>query len=179
MIWSGTTHMGMGLAISSSGTTYVVARYSPPGNYVGQSPAQGANSGGVQKPTQGRRRRPGQRDNGGARRPINGRQQWPGQRDSSPTHHGSHGGMQPPFHGPGCGGIQSPSPYQPFPPRPSWNGLPDSSSPPLPQSGIFGPHEFNRWLTDPHLRYSPYNPLGPLVDPMPPDSAPTRCCIIL
>lgn len=179
MIWSATTHVGIGLAISPSGTTYVVARYSPPGNYVGQLPAQGANSRGVQKPTPGGRQQPDQRGNGGARKSTNGRQQRPGQRDGSPTHHGNHDGMQPPFYGPGFGGLQSPSPYQPFPPRPSWYGLPDSPSPPLPQSGILGPHEFSRWLTDPHLRYSPYNPLGPLVDPMPSDSAPTRCCVIL
>lgn len=185
MIWSGTTHVGMGLAVSSSGTTYVVARYSPPGNYVGQSPAQGANSGSVQKPTHGKRQRPGQRHSGSARKPTNGRQQWPGQRDSSPTHHGNHGGMQPPFYGPGYVGMQSPSPYQPFPPPgSSWNGLPGSYSPPLPQSGILGPHEFNRWMTDPNLRYSPYNPLGPLVNPgihraSDTRSASTGCCIIL
>lgn len=179
MIWSATKQVGMGLAISSSGTTYVVARYSPPGNYVGQSPAQGTTSESVQTPIQGRRRRPGQRDGGGARKPVNDRQQWPGQRDSGPTHHGNHDWMQPPFYGLDYGGTQSPSPYQPFPPRPSWNGLPGSHSPPLPQSGVLGPHEFNRWLTDPHLRYSPYNPLGPLVDPMLPDDPPTKCCIIL
>lgn len=179
MIWSATTHVGMGLAVSSSGTTYIVARYSPPGNYVGQSPAQSANSGGVQTPTQGRRQRPGQRGRGSARKPMNVRQQWPSQRDSSPMHHGNHGAMQPPFYEFGYGGMQSPSPHQPFPPRPSWNGLSGSSPPPPPQSGILGPHEFNRWMTDPHLRHSPYNPLGPLLDPMLPNPASTRCCVIL
>lgn len=38
MIWSTTTHIGMGNAISATGTTYVVARYSPSGNYIGESP---------------------------------------------------------------------------------------------------------------------------------------------
>jgi hypothetical protein len=40
MIWSTTTHIGMAFAISSSGATYVVARYSPPGNILGESPQQ-------------------------------------------------------------------------------------------------------------------------------------------
>ena len=155
----------MGLAVSSSGTTYVVALYSPPGNLVGQSPAQGTN--GVQ-PTQGKRRRPGQQASGGARRPIHSRQHWPGQRDS-PMHHGDH---------------QSPWPFQSHPPGSNGNLLPGAYSPPPPQSGILGPHEFNRWLTDPHLRYSPYNPLGPLVNPgihqaSATHSTSTGCCIIL
>ena len=115
MIWSGTTHVGMGLAISPSGTTYVVARYSPPGNYVGQSPAQGAKSGGARKPTQGRQRRPGHRDSGSARMPLSDIEQWPGQRDS-PTQLDNHGGIQSPFQSPSHAGMQSPSPYQPFPP---------------------------------------------------------------
>lgn len=129
----------------------------------------------------GRRRRPGQQGSRGAREPMNGRQQWPGQRDSSPMqmYHGNHGGMQPPFYGAGYGGMQSQSPYQPLTPRPSWNGLPDSSSPPLPQSGIFGPYEFKRWITDLHLRYSPANPMEPLVDPMLPDDPQTKCCVIM
>lgn len=38
MIWSTTTHVGMGCAVSPSGATYVIARYSPRGNYVGQRP---------------------------------------------------------------------------------------------------------------------------------------------
>jgi hypothetical protein len=171
MIWSGTTHVGMGLAISPSGTTYVVARYSPPGNYVGQSPAQNSKSGGAKKPTQGGRQRPGQGDTGGARerKPMPGRQQWPGQRDSpSDIQQPSYGGMQPP------------SPYQPFPPGLGGNGWPGAYSwPPPPQSGILGPHEYNQWMTNPYLRSSPYNPLGPLVNPMPRDPAPTGCCIIL
>jgi hypothetical protein len=40
MIWSTTTHVGMAFAISPSGATYVVARYSPPGNILGESPQQ-------------------------------------------------------------------------------------------------------------------------------------------
>ena len=144
MIWGTTTHVGMGLAVSSSGTTYVVARYSPPGNLVGKSPAQGANSGGIQTTTQDRRRRPGQGHSEGARRPIHGREQWPGQRDS-PMHRGDH---------------QSPWPFQSHPPDSSGKLLPGAYSPPPPQSGILGPQDFNRWLTDPHLRYSPYNPFG-------------------
>jgi len=40
MIWSRTTHIGMAFAISPSGATYVVARYSPPGNILGESPQQ-------------------------------------------------------------------------------------------------------------------------------------------
>lgn len=38
MIWKTSTHVGMALAVSESGATYVVARYSPPGNFVGQTP---------------------------------------------------------------------------------------------------------------------------------------------
>lgn len=159
MIWSGTTHVGMGLAVSPSGTTYVVARYSPPGNYVGQSPAQNAKSGGAKKPTQGRQQRPGQKDRGGARRPMPGRQQWPGQRDSA--------------------SMKWPPPYQPFPSGLGGNGWPGAYPQPPPQSGILGPHEFDQWMTNPYLRNSPYNPLGPLVNPMPHDSAAPGCCIIL
>jgi hypothetical protein len=38
MIWSTTTLVGMALAVAPSGVTYVVARYRPQGNYLGQSP---------------------------------------------------------------------------------------------------------------------------------------------
>jgi hypothetical protein len=38
MIWRDTTHVGMALAVSRSGIKYVVMRYSPPGNRLGQSP---------------------------------------------------------------------------------------------------------------------------------------------
>jgi len=38
MIWSTTTEVGMGRAVSSSGKEYVVARYSPPGNWIGSFP---------------------------------------------------------------------------------------------------------------------------------------------
>ena len=38
MIWESTTAVGMGMAVSSNGETYVVARYNPPGNYVGKYP---------------------------------------------------------------------------------------------------------------------------------------------
>ena len=38
MIWKNTTEVGMALAVSKSGATYVVARYSPPGNFVGETP---------------------------------------------------------------------------------------------------------------------------------------------
>ncbi|CZT25652.1 uncharacterized protein RCC_11321 [Ramularia collo-cygni] len=37
-VWHSTTHLGMGKAKSKSGLTYVVARYTPPGNIVGQKP---------------------------------------------------------------------------------------------------------------------------------------------
>lgn len=40
MIWSTATHVGMAFAISSSGATYVVARYSPAGNTLDESPQQ-------------------------------------------------------------------------------------------------------------------------------------------
>lgn len=36
MIWSTTTHVGMAVAVSTSDTTYVVARYSPPGTASGR-----------------------------------------------------------------------------------------------------------------------------------------------
>jgi hypothetical protein len=80
MIWSTTTHVGMALATSRSGTTYVVARYSPPGNRIGKSPTQALNSGGARTPTQGRHHRRGPRDN-------------PRRRDSG-------GGIQPQFQQP-------------------------------------------------------------------------------
>jgi len=38
MIWETTTEVGMALAVSESGATYVVARYSPQGNITGQTP---------------------------------------------------------------------------------------------------------------------------------------------
>ena len=38
MVWENTTEVGMAMAVSKSGKTYVVARYSPGGNYVGEYP---------------------------------------------------------------------------------------------------------------------------------------------
>lgn len=38
MVWKSTTAVGMALAVSKSGATYVVARYSPPGNWQGEKP---------------------------------------------------------------------------------------------------------------------------------------------
>lgn len=38
MIWKETTEVGMGMAVSKSGKTYVAARYSPPGNMRGAYP---------------------------------------------------------------------------------------------------------------------------------------------
>ena len=38
MIWETTTEVGMALAVSESGATYVVARYNPQGNITGQTP---------------------------------------------------------------------------------------------------------------------------------------------
>ena len=38
MVWKNTTEVGMAMAVSSSGKTYVVARYSPAGNYSGEYP---------------------------------------------------------------------------------------------------------------------------------------------
>lgn len=38
MVWESTTQVGMALAVSKSGATYVVARYSPAGNYIGETP---------------------------------------------------------------------------------------------------------------------------------------------
>lgn len=38
MIWSTTTEVGIAMAISDSGKVYVAARYSPPGNYIGNHP---------------------------------------------------------------------------------------------------------------------------------------------
>ncbi|KAM0723599.1 hypothetical protein Q7P37_000586 [Cladosporium fusiforme] len=40
MIWSSTTHVGMAVAVARSGTIFVVARYSPAGNIVGEVPHQ-------------------------------------------------------------------------------------------------------------------------------------------
>ncbi|KAK6069985.1 SCP-like extracellular protein [Seiridium cupressi] len=37
IVWSSTTNVGMGLAAGSDGAVYVVARYSPPGNYIGET----------------------------------------------------------------------------------------------------------------------------------------------
>ncbi|GJC87221.1 pathogenesis-related protein 1A [Colletotrichum liriopes] len=37
-IWKSTTKVGLALATDAKGTTYVVARYLPPGNYIGQMP---------------------------------------------------------------------------------------------------------------------------------------------
>jgi len=38
MIWNTTTEVGMARAISTSGSVYVVARYSPQGNWIGRQP---------------------------------------------------------------------------------------------------------------------------------------------
>ncbi|MDA9986674.1 CAP family protein [Crocinitomicaceae bacterium] len=38
MIWKSTTHLGIGWAVSSTGAVFVVARYSPAGNYIGERP---------------------------------------------------------------------------------------------------------------------------------------------
>ncbi|KPM39550.1 hypothetical protein AK830_g7004 [Neonectria ditissima] len=38
IVWSSTTKVGMAIATGSNGDTYVVARYSPPGNYFGEKP---------------------------------------------------------------------------------------------------------------------------------------------
>ena len=38
MVWNNTTEVGMAMAVSDSGKTYVVARYSPQGNFVGEFP---------------------------------------------------------------------------------------------------------------------------------------------
>ncbi|KAI1842889.1 hypothetical protein JX265_012018 [Neoarthrinium moseri] len=38
VVWGSTTHVGMGSASDSSGAVYVVARYSPPGNMIGETP---------------------------------------------------------------------------------------------------------------------------------------------
>ncbi|KAF6833619.1 pathogenesis-related protein [Colletotrichum musicola] len=37
-VWKSTTKVGMAIATDSKGATYVVARYSPPGNYIGEKP---------------------------------------------------------------------------------------------------------------------------------------------
>lgn len=38
MIWDKTTHFGIGWSVSKTGKYYVVARYSPPGNYIKEYP---------------------------------------------------------------------------------------------------------------------------------------------
>ncbi|KPM45259.1 hypothetical protein AK830_g1268 [Neonectria ditissima] len=38
VIWKSTTKVGMAIASGTNGKTYVVARYSPPGNYIGEKP---------------------------------------------------------------------------------------------------------------------------------------------
>ncbi len=38
MVWKNTEEVGMAMAVSASGKTYVVARYSPGGNYKGEYP---------------------------------------------------------------------------------------------------------------------------------------------
>ena len=38
MVWSGTTDVGYGIAKATSGNVYIVGRYSPAGNFVGQKP---------------------------------------------------------------------------------------------------------------------------------------------
>ncbi|KAK7429801.1 hypothetical protein QQZ08_003646 [Neonectria magnoliae] len=38
VIWKSTTKVGMAIASGTNGETYVVARYSPPGNYIGEKP---------------------------------------------------------------------------------------------------------------------------------------------
>ena len=38
MVWKSTTDVGMAMAVSASGKTFVVARYSPQGNYRGEYP---------------------------------------------------------------------------------------------------------------------------------------------
>jgi uncharacterized protein YkwD len=38
MVWSSTTEVGYGVAKSTSGNVYIVARYSPAGNFLGQKP---------------------------------------------------------------------------------------------------------------------------------------------
>ena len=38
MIWESTTHVGIGWAVSATGAVFVVARYSPAGNYIGERP---------------------------------------------------------------------------------------------------------------------------------------------
>ena len=38
MVWKNTTEVGMAMAVSNSGKTYIVARYSPSGNFRGEYP---------------------------------------------------------------------------------------------------------------------------------------------
>ena len=164
MIWSTTTHMGVALATSSSGTTYVVARYSPAGNVIGQSPAQSSNSGGVQMP-------------------ASERHEWPSQ-PRHPRLSGNRGGIQPPLQRRGHGNLYPQSPFQPLPPGSSgYENQPGISGPPPPQSGLVGPDDYARLLADPDVTISPYNPFGPFPLPVHPASAikpaPTSCCTIL
>ncbi|OTB10774.1 hypothetical protein K445DRAFT_46475, partial [Daldinia sp. EC12] len=37
-MWKSTTKVGMGLAKDAKGSVYVVGRYSPPGNFIGEKP---------------------------------------------------------------------------------------------------------------------------------------------
>jgi hypothetical protein len=40
VVWRGSTNLGVGIAFGNNGrTAVVVANYSPPGNYLGQFPA--------------------------------------------------------------------------------------------------------------------------------------------
>jgi pathogenesis-related protein 1 len=38
MVWKNTTQVGLGVAIAANGDIYVVANYSPAGNYIGEFP---------------------------------------------------------------------------------------------------------------------------------------------
>jgi hypothetical protein len=76
--------------------------------------------------------------------------------------------------------MQSPWPYQPFPPGPSGHASPYPVPPP--HSGALGPYGIDRWMIDPHLS-SPYSPFGPIIPHKKRASAAgsssTGCCIIL
>ena len=37
-LWHGSTHLGMGKARTKAGSTYIVARYTPQGNIIGDKP---------------------------------------------------------------------------------------------------------------------------------------------
>lgn len=37
-LWKSSTHCGLGKAQDAKGGTYIVGRYSPPGNWTGQTP---------------------------------------------------------------------------------------------------------------------------------------------